>query len=98
MEGHQYLKNDEDLASLRERIQQSLKEVEEENRELHPDELVQKAFEGEMRDRPKGLSANLLPFQREGVSWMYCQEVNVKDIRGGILADEMVRNNNRGEI
>ncbi len=54
-------------------------------------ELVQKAFDGEMRDRPKGLTADLLPFQKEGVSWMYCQEVNVKEIRGGILADEMVR-------
>ena len=45
-------------------------------------ELVQKAFDGEMRDKPKGLTADLLPFQKEGVSWMYCQEVNVKGIQG----------------
>jgi len=50
--------------------------------------LVQKKFQGETRAAPKGLTANLLPFQVEGVSWMYHQEVK-ESIRGGILADEM---------
>ena len=40
-------------------------------------------------DMVKNLAANLLPFQREGVSWMYNQEINVKEVKGGILADEM---------
>ena len=74
-------KKDQQL--LEERIVQSMNEIHEENQALDPDELVQKAFEGEIREKPRGLTANLLPFQTEGVSWMYCQEVNVPDIRGG---------------
>lgn len=35
------------------------------------------------------LTANLLPFQVEGFSWMRHQEVKCPEIRGGILADEM---------
>lgn len=49
---------------------------------------VQEIFQGEVRGPPPGLDANLLPFQIEGVSWMYHQEVH-SDIRGFILADEM---------
>ena len=52
-------------------------------------ELVQKAFQGEIRAEPSGLMANLLPFQIEGFSWMRHQEVEEPEIRGGILADEM---------
>lgn len=80
----------EDCDILEKRIKESLVEIREEDEALDPDELVQKAFEGEMRDKPRGLIANLLPFQKEGCSWMYCQEVNVPEIKGGILADEMV--------
>lgn len=79
--------NDQELVSLR--IEESKVEVLQENEELEPDELVQTAFAGEMRTAPPGLSGNLLPFQKEGVSWMYHQEVHVPEIRGGILADEM---------
>jgi len=50
---------------------------------------VQQKFEGEIREPPPGLEASLLPFQVEGVSWMYHQEVHKPEIRGGILADEM---------
>ena len=50
--------------------------------ELRPDELVQEAFQGEIRPNPPGLVANLLPFQVEGFSWMIGQE---KKDRGGIL-------------
>lgn len=37
---------------------------------------------------PKEITAPMLPFQKEGVSWMVNQEQNSK-VRGGILADEM---------
>ncbi len=73
----------DDRDAVDKRIKESAIEVHEDNKALDPDELVQKAFDGPIRDKPKGLVANLLPFQTEGVSWMYCQEVNVPDIRGG---------------
>eukprot|EP00934_Nitzschia_sp_Nitz4_P000843 Nitzschia sp. Nitz4//scaffold123_size70294//47538//51404//NITZ4_005932-RA/size70294-snap-gene-0.118-mRNA-1//1//CDS//3329534497//843//frame0 len=79
----------EDRPRLLDRIQESKKLIEKENEELHPDELVQASFQGEVRPPPPGLSASLLPFQVEGVSWMVHQEKCVPDIRGGILADEM---------
>lgn len=79
-----------DRPAVSERIEKSEELIEKEKQELHPDELVQVAFQGEMRAPPKGLSGDLLPFQVEGVSWMVHQERNVPEIRGGILADEMV--------
>jgi hypothetical protein len=78
---------DEDYKALAKRIDESFTLIQKENQELEPDELVQKKFEGEMRAAPKGLAANLLPFQEEGVSWMYHQERNVEDVRGGILGE-----------
>lgn len=79
-----------DLQDLEKRIEESKVLVEKENQELEPDELVQAKFEGEIRQPPEGLSANLLPFQVEGTSWMVHQEKHEPMIRGGILADEMV--------
>ncbi|KAK9723266.1 DNA repair protein rad16 [Basidiobolus ranarum] len=38
-------------------------------------------------DQPPGLKLSLLPFQKEGVTWMRSQECT--EFRGGILADEM---------
>jgi Poly(ADP-ribose) polymerase and DNA-Ligase Zn-finger region len=76
----------EDFERLVMRIEESKIELEEEEAALQPDELVQVAFQGETRQPPQGLVANLLPFQVEGVSWMYCQEVK-SDLHGGILAD-----------
>ena len=81
---------DEDYYALAKRVNESFTEIQKEKEELDADELVQKRFEGALRPRPKGLVANLLPFQVEGLSWMYNQEKNEKDVRGGILADEMV--------
>jgi len=78
-----------DRDALQARIQASILELQQEEEELQPDELVPESFSGELRKPPIGLSADLLPFQVEGSSWMYCQEVNVPEIRGGILADEM---------
>jgi SNF2 family DNA or RNA helicase len=83
-----------DYEALALRVEESKLEVQKENEELEPDELVQVAFQGETRQSPPGLVATLLPFQVEGHAWMYHQEVHVPEIRGGILADEMgmVRN------
>lgn len=86
--GYRKLSRD-DLEALALRIEESKMELDQENEEIMPDELVPVVFEGETRGPPPGLAASLLPFQTEGVSWMYHQEVHVPDIRGGILADEM---------
>jgi hypothetical protein len=80
---------DEDYVLLANQVETSKKKIKEEMEELSPDELVQKAFQGEIRAEPPGLTATLLPFQIEGLSWMRHQEVEVPEIRGGILADEM---------
>lgn len=80
---------DEDYVLLAQQVETSKEKIKEEMEELSPDELVQKAFQGEIRSEPPGLTANLLPFQIEGFSWMRHQEVSEPDIRGGILADEM---------
>merc|ERR1712157_162457 len=61
---------------------------EKEMEELHPDELVPVKFQGPLLSPPKELTAPLLPFQTEGMSWMYNQEV-CTEVKGGILADEM---------
>jgi len=79
----------DDYEKLVARVEQSKIELENENEELQPDELVPVSFQGEMRKAPLGLVGSLLPFQTEGVSWMHHQEVS-ENIRGGILADEMV--------
>lgn len=79
-----------DRATVTARVEESKFLVEKENQELQPDELVQVTFQGKTLSPPKGLVANLLPFQVEGMSWMTHQEVHIPEIRGGILADEMV--------
>lgn len=80
----------EDYTRLAEQVDISKEKIKEEQREIRPDELVQKSFAGEIRsEQPPGLMATLLPFQVEGYSWMRHQEVMEKDVRGGILADEM---------
>ena len=80
-------KSQEDFDNLIKRVEDSKEEVKKEQEELRPDELVQVTFQGETRAPPPGLTANLLPFQTEGVSWMYHQEVKVPELHGGILAD-----------
>lgn len=80
---------DEDYVLLAKQVEISKEKIKEEMEELSPDELVQKAFQGEIRNEPPGLTANLLPFQIEGFSWMRHQEVEMQEIKGGILADEM---------
>lgn len=80
---------DEDYVLLVNQVETSKVKIKEELEDISPDELVQKAFQGEIRAEPSGLMANLLPFQIEGFSWMRHQEVEEPEIRGGILADEM---------
>jgi SNF2 family DNA or RNA helicase len=86
--GWQKLTSD-DLEKLVNRIEESKIELEKENEELQPDELVPVSYQGVIRAPPLGLAGDMLPFQTEGVSWMHNQEVN-EAIHGGILADEMV--------
>ena len=86
--GWRRLKAD-DRELLKQQLDESKLRIDEERKEMNADELVPAAFQGELRKAPPGLAANLLPFQREGVSWMYNQEINVKEVKGGILADEM---------
>jgi SNF2 family DNA or RNA helicase len=79
---------EEDYESLKVRVAESVEEIKQEQEALEPDELVPVQFKGEIRSAPTGLTANLLPFQVEGSSWMYHQEVNEPEIRGGVMADE----------
>ena len=79
---------EEDYESLKVRVAESVEEIKQEQEALEPDELVPVQFKGEIRSAPAGLTANLLPFQVEGSSWMYHQEVNEPEIRGGVMADE----------
>ena len=80
----------EDYLDLARRVADSVEEIKNENEELDPDELVPVSFQGEMREAPDGLEAMLLPFQIEGVSWMYYQETSGESgVRGGMLCDEV---------
>jgi SNF2-related domain/Poly(ADP-ribose) polymerase and DNA-Ligase Zn-finger region len=78
-----------DFQCLQHRVDAAREELQKEEQELSPDELVPTAFLGETRAAPLGFVGNLLPFQVEGLSWMRHQEVHVPELRGGILADEM---------
>jgi len=80
---------EEDRLLLKQQLEESERRIDEENKEMKPDELIQTAFQGVLREAPKGLVGNLLPFQQEGVSWMYNQELNLKEVKGGILAGKI---------
>ena len=88
VQGYEEL-NQEDYTKLAEQVDVSKEKIKEEQEEIRPDELVQKSFQGEMRSEPLGFAGTLLPFQVEGFSWMRHQEIMEKEVRGGILADEM---------
>ena len=78
--------NEDDKERLALRLEESKQELEKEQEIISPDELVNaNLFEGEIRNSPLGLNADLLPFQVKGVSWMYAQETK-EEVRGGILA------------
>jgi len=81
---------DEDQVALKKRMLQSLSELREEQTVIDPDELVAKAFDGKIIDAPEGITADLLPFQKVGLSWLYAQETNEgPGAKSSILADEM---------
>jgi len=81
---------DEDQVALKKRILQSLSELREEQTVIDPDELVAKAFDGKIIDAPEGITADLLPFQKVGLSWLYAQETSEgPGTKSSILADEM---------
>jgi len=50
---------------------------------LDPDELVPLTFQGDIINDPPGMTARLLPFQVEGLSWMHHQETQT-EINGGV--------------
>ena len=79
---------EDDYERLKTRVAESVEEIKQEQEALEPDELVPVQFKGEIRSPPPGLTANLLPFQVEGSSWMVHQEVKEPEIRGGVMADE----------
>ena len=79
----------EDFVKLAARVEESKVELKQESESVRPDELVAKMFDGTIRKPPPGLMATLLPFQTEGVSWMYSQEMNDK-VKGGILAGTFI--------
>eukprot|EP00124_Ichthyophonus_hoferi_P003978 Ihof_evm1s390 gene=Ihof_evmTU1s390 len=60
---------------------------------LDTNHKMQEHLEGAMIDQPELLKLKLLPFQREGVSWLIQQEETI--FNGGILADEMGMGGNR---
>ena len=86
--GHEDL-HKPDLDLLIQRITASQEEIKQEMEQANPDELTAVSYGGPIRDPPEGLIATLLPFQKEGTSWMYEQEVS-SPIKGGILADGML--------
>ena len=71
---------------VRERVKQSLNEVDEDDLPVDPGELIRKAWCNSM-EPPDELVLPLLPYQKEGLSWMVNQEISSH--HGGILADEM---------
>lgn len=68
------------------RLKDSPLEYEQLNAPLEPDDLVRKQWTTEA-EPPSTLLMPLLPYQKEGLSWMMNQETSL--VRGGILADEM---------
>lgn len=72
---------------MRARFEASQDEVDEDTQPIDPSELVRKEWTRQM-DPPPTLVLPVLPYQKEGLGWMYNQEHS--EYHGGILADEMV--------
>lgn len=73
---------------MRARFEASQHEVDEDTQPIDPSELVRREWTQEM-EPPATLVLPVLPYQKEGLGWMYNQEHT--PYHGGILADEMVR-------
>lgn len=85
IEGYEYL-NAEQQALVKARVEQSRDEVDEDAKPIDPAELVRKEWTTQ-REPPETLVLPILPYQKEGLGWMYNQEQ--VEYHGGILADEM---------
>ena len=85
IEGFKQLESDEKSLVLK-RFEESKGEVDDEFEPINPDEIVRKTW-NEAMDPPIDLLMPLLPYQKEGLAWMYHQEQS--SIHGGILADEV---------
>ena len=72
---------------IRTRFKESQNEIDPELVPIDPDEMTRKNWSTPM-DPPLDLLMPLLPFQKEGLGWMYHQEIE-SEVHGGILADEM---------
>ena len=72
---------------MRARFEASQDEVDEDTQPIDPSELVRKEWTRQM-DPPPTLVLPVLPYQKEGLGWMYNQEHT--SYHGRILADEMV--------
>jgi len=72
---------------VRARFEASQHEVDEDTQPIDPSELVRKEWTTQM-EPPASLVLPALPYQKEGLGWMYNQEHT--PYHGGILADEMV--------
>ena len=85
LDGYHELGKDE-RKIVRERVEQSRTEIDSDYIPVQPDELVRKEWTDTM-EAPPELLMPLLPYQKEGLSWLLKQEFS--SIAGGILADEM---------
>lgn len=70
---------------IKQRVIDSLKEIDSDVQPVDPDELVRKEW-SEAKEASDDLLISLLPYQKEGLGWMSHQEQT--EVRGGILADE----------
>jgi len=86
IEGYEYL-NEEQQALVKTRVEQSRDEEDEDAKPIDPSELVRKEWTTQ-KEPPETLVLPLLPYQKEGLGWMFNQEQI--EYHGGILADEMV--------
>jgi DNA repair protein RAD16 len=80
------LLDEEAKDELSQRIADSAREIDTDAIPINPDELVRQEWTV-TREEPPELMVPLLPYQKEGLGWMFHQEES--EIRGGILADEM---------
>ena len=86
IEGYEYL-NEEQQALVKTRVEQSRDEEDEDAKPIDPSELVRKEWTTQ-KEPPETLVLPILPYQKEGLGWMFNQEQI--EYHGGILADEMV--------
>ena len=71
---------------IRDRVEKSQTEVDQDMVPVEPDELVRKEWNQPVEPHDD-LLMPLLPYQKEGLGWMLQQEMG--GVHGGILADEM---------